>query len=347
LTAPLGPPTLHNVSNTTHPPQPAILQIIMGAWVAQALGAIARLGVADHLEKGPRTTAQLAEAVGANADGLGRTLRALAGVGLFTSPTPGSWALTPIGDCLRTNAEGSMRYLAIAETDHGHWQTWERFVEAVRSGAPQAKAALGILPWDYYAAHPDEGADFSRAMASISSMSIEPVLASYDFSGASTIADVGGAFGALLAAVLRREPKARGILFDQPQVVQGAGPVLGDVDARVERVGGSFLTQPLPAAEVYLLKHILHDWDDESCVTILKNVRAGMSAASRVLIIEMIVSDQPGPAQWMDLNMMVMLGGRERTAADYEQLLAKAGLQTARVIPTPSPYGIVEAVISR
>jgi hypothetical protein len=328
-------------------PQTAVFQIIMGAWASQALGAVARLGVADHLDHGPKTTAQLAEAVGANVDALGRTLRALTGLGVFTSPSPGSWALTPVGECLRTNAAGSMRYLAIAETDSGHWKTWERFSETVRTGAPQAQAALGCLPWDYYAAHPDQGADFSRAMAAISAMSSFPVLASYDFSGLSTIVDVGGAFGALLAAILRLQPKARGILFDLPQVVAGAGPELGDLDPRVERVGGDFLSQPLPAADLFLLKHVLHDWDDQDCVTILKNVHAGMNATSRVLIIEMVIEEGPeaGPARWMDLNMMVMLGGRERTVNEYERLLERAGLRTNRVLSTPSPYSLIEAVV--
>jgi hypothetical protein len=240
-----------------------------------------------------------------------------------------------------------MRYLAIAETDTGHWKTWERFAEAVRTGTPQAQAALGCLPWDYYAAHPEQGADFSRAMAAMSLLSIFPVLGSYDFSGLSTIADVGGAFGALLVGILRLQPNARGILFDLPRVVEGAGPVLGDVDSRVERVGGDFLSQPLPAADLFLLKHVLHDWDDAACVAILKNVRAGMHATSRVLVIEMVIGEgvEPGPAPWMDLNMMVMLGGRERTANEYERLLERAGLRTNRVISTPSPYALIEAVV--
>lgn len=268
-------------------------------------------------------------------------------LGVFTSPAPGSWALTPTGQCLRTNAEGSMRYLAIAETDSAHWKAWERFSEAVRTGAPQAQAALGCLPWDYYAAHPEQGADFSRAMAALSAMSSFPVLASYDFSGLSTIADVGGGLGALLVAILRLQPKARGILFDLPAVVAGAGPELGGLDPRVERVGGDFLSQPLPAADLFLLKHVLHDWDDTACVTILKNVHAAMSATSRVLIIEMLIEDAPeaGPAPWMDLNMLVMLGGRERTANEYEGLLERAGLRTNRVLSTPSPYALIEAVL--
>jgi hypothetical protein len=328
------------------PPQAVIFQMISGSWVAQALGAVARLGVADHLAAGSKTSAELAKAVGANTENLARTLRALAGVGLFTSPAPDSWALTPIGDCLRTDVPGSMRYAAIAETDHAHWATWGRFVESVRTGAPQAMAALDCMPWDYYAKHPEDGLAFSRAMSSLSSMSIAPVLASYDFAGAKTIADVGGAHGALLAAVLRAQPAAHGILFDQPQVVEGAGATLGDVSGRVERVGGDFLAQPVPSADVYLLKHVLHDWDDATCVKILRNVRAGMGAGARVAIIEMVIPEQlgAGPAPLMDLNMMVLLGAKERTAAEYGALFARADLATSRVIPTPSPYTIVEAV---
>jgi hypothetical protein len=328
------------------PPQAVVFQFIMGPWVAQALGAVARLGIADQLAGGPKTSAQLADAVGASPDGLARTLRALAGVGVFSSPAPGSWALTPVGECLRTGVPGSLRYLVIAETDHAHWAAWGRFSHAVRTGNPQAQAALGCKPWDYYAAHPDDGDAFSKAMADISSLAIGPVLDSYDFSGTGTIADIGGGYGALLAAILRTQPKARGILFDQPQVVAAAGAVLGDTEGRVERVSGDFFSQQLPRADIYLLKHILHDWDDTDCVSILKNVRAGMNAGARVLLIEMIVAEQPapGPAPWMDLNMLVTLGGRERTASAYQQLLAAAGLDTARVLSTQSPYGIVEAV---
>jgi hypothetical protein len=328
------------------PPQAAIFQLISGAWVAQALGAVARLGVADHLAHGPRTSAELARAVGANADSLGRTMRALAGVGLFTSPSPDSWALAPTGDCLRTDALGSMRYVAIAETDHAHWASWGRFTEAVRTGAPQAVAAIGSVPWDYYAQHPEDGLAFSKAMSNISAILIVPVLAAYDFSGAKIIADVGGAHGALLAAVLQAQPDARGILFDHPEVVEGASGALGELSGRVERVGGDFLARTLPSADLYLLKHVLHDWDDETCVTILRNVRAGMDGGARVLIIEMVIPDQPGagPATWMDLSMMVVLGSRERTAAEYQALLARAELKTSRIIPTLSPYTIIEAV---
>lgn len=329
------------------PPQAVVLHTLMGSWIAQAVGAVARLGVADHFDGGSKTTEELAQATGADASSLGRTLRALAGAGYFSSPEPGRWALTPVGDALRTDAPGSMRYMAIAETDHAHWATWQRFSDAVRTGQPQAEEALGCLPWDYYAKNPEDGANFSKAMANISSMSIGPVLASYDFAGHDTIADIGGAYGALLAAVLRQQEAAKGVLFDLPHIVEGAGEVLGEVAGRVERVGGNFLEQAVPHADLYMLKHILHDWDDEHSVRILSNVRQGMNGGkSKVAVIELVVPDeiQPGPAPLMDLNMMVMLGGMERTVGDYEQLFKDAGLRLDNVVPTPSPYSVVEAV---
>ncbi len=318
--------------------------MLMGPWVAQALGAVARLGVADQLSDGPKTAEEIANAVGADAGHLGRTLRALCSVGIFTSED-GKWGLTPVGQTLQTNVDNSMRFMAIAETDHAHWAGWERFTDAVKTGKPQSQAALGCEPWEYYTQNPEDGANFSRAMANVSSLSIGPVLAAYDFSGAETIADIGGAFGALLAAVLRKEPAVKGILFDLPNVVEGAGEVLGDVAGRVERVGGDFLTGELPAADLYLLKHILHDWNDEKSTSILKAVRSAMKPGAKILIIEMVIPDtpQPGPATLMDLNMMVMLDGMERTSAEYGVLLESAGLKLTRTIPTPSPYAIVEA----
>ena len=319
--------------------------MLMGPWVAQALGAVARLGVADQLADGPKTADEVAAAVGANSDSLGRTLRALSTVGIFAPVDGGKWGLTPVGETLKTNAPSSMRYMAIAETDHAHWATWERFTESVRTGEAQAIPALGVEPLDYYAKHPDDGANFSRAMANISSMSIDPVLASYDVSGAAQIADIGGAYGALLAAVLRRQPSAKGILFDLPRVVEGAGPVLGDVADRVERIGGDFLKDALPSADLYLLKHVLHDWDDEKSIAILKSVRAAMKPSAKVAVIELVIPEplQPGPSTMMDLNMMVMLNGRERTSAEYGALFEKAGLKPTRTVPTQSPFAVVEA----
>jgi hypothetical protein len=329
--------------------QAQLLHMLMGPWIAQAVGAVARLGVADQLAVGPKSASDIAAAVGAHPESLRRTLRALSTVGLFSASGRDCWALTEVGQCLRTDVPGSMRYMAIAETDHAHWIGWDRFIDAVRTGQPQAEAALGCPPWDYYAKHPADGEAFSRAMANISLLAVEPILGSYDFSGAEVIADIGGAYGALLAAILRKEPKARGVLFDRPNIVQGATDVLGDVAARTELLGGDFLVDALPSANLYLLKHILHDWSDTESLKILRAVRAAMAPGARVLIIEFVIAEPalPGPAALMDLNMMVMLGGMERTSAEYAALLEQAGLTLQRTVHTPSPYAILEAVASR
>jgi O-methyltransferase domain/Dimerisation domain len=330
------------------PPNAVIMNMVMGSWIAQAIGAAARLGLADALRHGPTDSGQVATRIGADADSTRRLLRTLAGLGVVAATADGQWTLTPIGECLRSDVPGSMRDFAIAETDHAHWTTWERFTDAVRSGAPQAEAALGSKPWVYYGEHPEDGAHFSRAMAGISGLAIGPVLEHIDFTGQDLIADIGGAHGTLLAAILTANPAARGILFDLPHVVEVARPSLeqAGLASRVTPHGGSFFDGAMPTADVYLLKHILHDWADEESVAILRNIRAGMKPSSRVLVIELVVPDpvQPGPALFMDLNMMVMLGGKERTAAEYDVLLQRAGLRTSRVITTQGPIGIIEAV---
>lgn len=321
--------------------------MIMGSWVAQALGAAARLGIADALVAGPADSATVASKCNSNPDNTRRLLRALSSLGVFAQTGPDQWALTPMSECMRSDIPNSLGAFLIAETDHAHWATWERFTQSVRTGEPQAEIALQCKPWDYYGQHPAEGEMFSRAMAGISSMAIGPVLQAYDFSGAGVIADIGGAHGALLAAILGATPAARGILFDLPHVVDSAKVPLemSGVAGRVERVGGSFLENAVPSADLYLLKHILHDWADEESVAILRNVKAGMKPTSRVLLVEFVVPEPavPGPALLMDLNMMVMLGGKERTAVEYDVLLQRAGLRTLRVIPTQSPIGIIEA----
>jgi hypothetical protein len=332
------------MSHQVNPPQTTILQILMGTWIARALGAVVRLDVADHLKYGPRTAHEIAMAAGAEASTLERTLIALSTVGVFQHRSDARWELTPLGACLCSDVPGSMRDVVFCETDHLHHATWGRFTEAVRTGKPQTQEAVGSSWWEYYEQNPDEGAAFSRAMANLSSMAIAPVVAAYDFSEAKVVADIGGAHGALLAAILRKHAGARGILFDLPHVVAGADATLGDTRARVECLGGDFLKDMIPAADVYLLKHVLHDWDDASSVSILARIRAAMKASSRVLVIEMVIPEQvvPGPAPLMDLNMM-LIGGMERTAAQYNALFAQAGFGLTRSITTPSPFGIIEA----
>jgi hypothetical protein len=331
------------------PPAAQMLQFVIGSWVSQAVGAGAHLAIADHVAAGAKTADEVARRAGASPDAVFRLMRALASLGLFTM-SGGEFSLTPLGETLRSDVPGSMRAFAMAETDHPHWQTWARFPKAIKEGRKMSFEAIGMEPWDYYAKHPDEAQQFSRAMSGISGMATGPVLASYEFSAASKLVDVGGAHGALLRGILEKYPQTNGVLFDLPHVVEGSKKEVAraGLAGRIEVVGGDFFKEVPAGGDVYLLKHILHDWDDAKCVSILETVKKAMKPTSKVLVVEFALPEDatPSPAHLMDLNMLVMLDGRERTPAQYGALFAKAGLRLSRFIPTPSPIGIAEAVVA-
>lgn len=329
------------------PPPAAIMHLVSGIWAAQAVAAFAELGVADELAQGARSAKDIAAKVGADPDALHRLMRGVASVGVLAHEGGGKFALTPVGQCLRSNVPGSMRSMIIAETAPGHWLPWGRFVESVRTGKPMAEKALGMNAWDYYKANPEEAHHFAEAMSGMSGMAMQAVLAAYSFDGAKKVVDVGGSHGSFLAAVLSQQKNANGVLFDLQNVIEGAGPTLeaAGVASRVERIAGSFFESVPPCGDFYLLKHILHDWNDEECVKILANIARVMTTDGRVVVVEMPITDQgpPSPAPLLDLNMMVMLTGRERTGEEYGALFAKAGLKLAKVTPTQSPFAVIEA----
>jgi hypothetical protein len=276
-------------------------------------------------------------------------MRALASLGIFTM-SGSEFALTPLGETLRTDVPGSMRGIAIAETDEPHWKSWGMFPKAIKEGRKMSAEALGTEVWDYYAKHPADAQEFSRAMTSISGMATGPVLASYDFTAATKLVDVGGAHGALLRGILEKHPQASGMLFDLPHVAESAKKVVesAGLAGRVEVVSGDFFKEVPADADIYLLKHILHDWDDAKSVAILETIKKAMKPTSKILVVEFALPHDatPSPAHFMDLNMLVMLDGRERTSEQYGALFAKAGLRMSRFIQTPSPIGIAEAVLA-
>jgi len=336
------------------PPPAAVFRLISGMWAAQAVATAAVLRIPDQLAHGPRTADDVARAVGADASAVFRLMRGIASVGVLTMEPGKRFALTPVGELLRSDVPGSMRSAMIAEMAPGHWLPWGHLVDSVRTGKPAAKAVLGMDPWEYYRKNPEEGHHFAEAMSGISSMAMQAVLAAYSFSGARKVVDVGGSHGAFLSAVLQREKDAHGVLFDQPQVVEGASPTLdaAGVSARVERAGGDFFQSVPAGGDVYLLKHILHDWNDDECVTILRRVRESMAPDARVVVVEMLIDEDgpgqgrmgpPSPAPLLDLNMLVMLTGKERTAEDFAALFEKAALRLAGVTPTHSPMSVIEA----
>jgi hypothetical protein len=329
------------------PPAAAILHLMTNMWATQAVATFARIGIADLLADGPLSAGQLAERAKAHPDALYRLLRGVASVGVLTALPERRFALTPVGEALRSGVPGSMRSLLVAEMAPGHWLPWGELEHSVRTGKPATSKTLGKTIWEYYAQHKDEAFHFAEGMGGISAMAMQAVLASYSFEGAKLLVDVGGSHGSLLAAVLARLPDARGVLFDLAHVVEEAGPMLAaaGVANRVERVAGSFFESVPAGGDTYLLKAILHDWSDDECVTILGHCRKAMAPGARVVIVEMLIDDQgpPSPAPLMDLNMLVMLTGRERTAAEFSAVLARAGLELSRVVPTPSPFVVIEA----
>jgi O-methyltransferase domain len=289
----------------------------------------------------------VAERAGTNADATYRLLRGLATVGIVEALTDERFALTPVGECLRSDVPGSMRSLLIAEMAPGHWLPWGDMEHSIRTGTPAAPKTLGKPAWEYYAEHPEEANHFAQGMSGMSAMAIDAVLKAYSFTGAQLVVDVGGSHGSLLSAVLEKVPEARGILFDLPNVVSGAGPTLerAGVAHRVTCQGGSFFESVAEGGDVYLVKSVLHDWNDDECVRILSACRKAMIPGGRVVVIEMLISNQgpPSPAPLIDLNMLVMLTGRERTEQEYSTLFTRAGLALSAVVPTHSPFAAIEA----
>jgi SAM-dependent methyltransferase len=324
-----------------------MLQLVTGYWVSQAIGVVARLAVPDQLADGPRSSDELAHAVGAQPGALFRVLRMLASIGVFEESTPGVFALTPLGDTLRGDTPGSVRDFAIAETAFGHWQPWGRLLESVRTGQPQAREALGIELWQWYGEHPEEAAFFSGAMGNLAALAASELLRVYDFTSAHTVVDVGGAYGELLATVLETRPHVRGVLFDLPHVIADAQPAIAarGLTDRCELVGGDFFKAVPPGADVHILKQILHDWSDDEAIRLLCQCRDALVPGGRLLIVEMVVpaDNRPSAVQPMDINMLVMLGGRERTADEFQTVLGAAGFQLEQLIPTLSPFSVLMA----
>jgi hypothetical protein len=321
--------------------------MMTGYWVSQAIYVAAKLGIADLLAEGPRSAEELAAATQAHAGALYRVLRALASVGIFSEVSPSHFALTPLADLLRSGTPNSMRALAIVYAE-ALYRAWAEALYSVRTGEPAFERVFGVPPFEYFEQNPASGEVFNEAMVGWTSQITQAITAAYEFSPFGTIADIGGGHGALLAAILHSTPAARGILFDLPHVVAGADPFLSaaGVSGRCTRVGGDFFVEIPAGADAYVLAQILHDWDDEHSVAILRQVRRAMPDHAKLLVVELTLPEGDAPAfgKWMDLHMLVLLNGRERTAAQYAQLFHAAGLTLVRTIPTSTGQSIVEAI---
>jgi hypothetical protein len=334
---------------TAPTPLEQIFQLLVGKHITYGLCAVATLGVADHMTDTPRPVGELARQVGAKPDFLYRVMRMLASLGVFVEAPGNSFALTPVGECLKTDAPVSIRYLAMAWGDSWSTRAFERFTDSVRTGIDATTLAFGKNSFELFKDIPEQAETFHRAMTSLSVFIGAGVTQAYDFSEITRLADVGGGHGMLLAGILNQYPALQGVLYDLPEVVTGAAAhnTFAQCGERVCIESGSFFERVPAGCDAYILKSIIHDWDDPRSQRILTLIREQLPAHGRVLVCEMVVPDSPAPApaKFLDLEMLALTaGGKERTAQQFAELFASAGLHLTRIVPTNTPYCVIEAV---
>jgi hypothetical protein len=324
-----------------------MLQMIWGIHISRAVYVVAKLGIADLLADGPASSKELARATGTHQPSLYRVLRLLAALGVFDEIETGSFGLTVLGDRLRSNTPAGMRSWATLLV--GGVQPYEHILETVQTGTPGLDIAFGMGLFEFVSQDPDRAAIFDAAMSERTAAYASSVADTYDFSDIRSIVDAGGGQGTLLAEILRRHSHLHGTLFERAAVAARAKALLDGMDltGRCEVQGGDFLEHVPHGADCYVLANILHDWEDERAITILRNCRQSMARGGRVLIVERLIPDEPAdavPALLSDVNMLINTGGRERTNAEYASLLAEAGLNIGTVQPVAFPYGIIEGL---
>jgi len=330
------------------PPHAQIIRMATAYWVSRAIYVVAQLGIADLLKDGARDAEDLAAATSTYAPALRRVLRSLASVGLFRNDEQGRFSVTPLGAALQSDAPGAARSTVIALAGAWFWASWGEVLHAVRTGETGVQKALGVSEYEYLEQHPEEASHFNAAMIGFHGDEPSAIVEAYDFSKNGRVVDVGGGSGNLLGTILAANPSLGGVLFERPQVVPDAERYLkaAGVADRCEVVGGDFLEAVPDGGDIYIVSHCIHNWDEPSCVRILANCRRAMPSDGRLLIVEAVVStgDEPDPAKILDLAMLVVPGGVERSEDEYRALLEKAGLRLTRVVPTRTSASIIEAI---
>jgi hypothetical protein len=333
-------------------------RLLCGFQTSAAIGAVASLGVADALASAPANSTDLAQSLGVDARSLERVLLALTDEGIFERLSDGRFALTPFGETLRSDVLGSMRRAAILWTEEWHWRAYGHFTASVRTGEAGMRPAHGSSFWEYLAEHPQTGAVFNSMMSASSLARAQALARTYDFSKVERLVDIGGGDGSLLRAVLQAHAHLSGVVFDLPSAIEEARRCLLEAGLanRAEALAGDFFTEVPPGADAYVLSWILHDWNDESALRILSNCRAAIMDSGRLLVVEMVLpsADEPRSprasyleqlAKATDLEMLAVVGGRERTRAEYGELLSRAGFRLTQVLDLESmPWSVIEAV---
>jgi C-methyltransferase len=331
------------------PPQVVMMQMITGKWVSQAIYAAAELGIADLLAEGDKSADELAQATGANADSLYRLLRALTTVGIFIEKENRVFRNTRLGETLQRGVPGSMRGFARLMGMDMSWKAWGEIVYSIKTSECAFSRAAGKSTFDYIGENPDAAEVVNEAMTSISTLVSRAVAQSYDFSSARTIVDVGGGHGLLLAMILTVYPHLRGILFELPHAVEGARRLFADhgLTPRVEVLTGDALLSVPPGGDIYIMKHIIHDWDDARATRFITNCAAALDPGGKLLLVESVLTppDVPHFSKLLDLEMLIMsLGGRERTEEEYRHLYTAAGLSMTGIHSIEGPHSIIEGI---
>ena len=331
----------------TSPAHLGILQLMTGAYIAGAVSCLAQLGIPDLVEPAPQSAEELSKKIGADPEALYRLMRATASVGVLAEEPDGKFSQTPLSAVLRSDATPNLRAWTIMEGREWHGRGWSHLEYCVRTGKQALDQIYGAHVFDFLKQNPTEGEIFNDAMTELSMIDSPAVAEAYDFSGIRSIVDVGGGHGLLLATILKRNPHLRGTLYEMPHVVEGAknGPLKPVLD-RCNLASGDMFSSVPESVDAYIMKHIIHDWADDRCIQLLKACRKGVNPGGKLLVVDSVI--QPGndfsPGKFLDLQMLIFPGGRERTEKQFRDLFAAAGWQLTRIIPTAASDSIVEGV---
>jgi SAM-dependent methyltransferase len=328
------------------PPYAVLIGKLFASWESFSIAAVARLGVADYLESGPKTTAQLAAELKVHEDSLYRVLRALAGSGIFREGEGRTFSQTPLSAVLRSNAAPGLRYFSAMSLDDWYHRGFQAVCKTIENGRTGMENVFGMELFEHLQKNPGEAENFNKGMTDLSSSEAPAVVASYDFGGFEHIVDVGGGMGSLLAAILESAPQLRGTLFDMPYLIEQArtAPILSPYAGRCDFAGGDFFENVTAGADAYIMKHIIHDWDDERSAKILSNCHKAMRPGGKLLVVDRVIGppNQPDQKKYFDIAMMMWPGGRERDEAEWRALFQASGFRLEQIIPTPSPHSILE-----
>lgn len=326
-----------------------MLQLATGHMFTAALQPIARMKIADLLADGPLPVSELAGKSASNEDALYRVMRLLASAGVFAESPGKVFALTPMSELMRTDVSGSLRDIIVWVGNRFHFQVWSEMAHSVRTGKPAVEHVYHKPCFEAIFGDPEIACDFNMAMTCFSQRIAPAVLEVYDFSGIGTLMDVAGGHGAILCEILSGYPKMNGILFDMPNVIEEANCHICSLkmEQRCQTITGDFFEQIPAGADAYYLQHIIHDWNDERALKILANCRRALvgRADGRLLIVDSVVPENsdPHPSRWLDLEMLLMPGGRERTRGEWDALFAKTGFEITRILPMKAPESLIEA----